>query len=150
MFFYIGDTFVFARSLDEALRLCAVCLELFHRIGFRVSLKKSLLSPGQLVKHLGFLFHVRDCMLWVTTQPCTLFITQPYTSFMTSHVHCLQPCHVHCLQHSHGHCLQHSHAHRLQHNLILKTEEISTSDAILYRNSTSSGFVQAEISVRSP
>lgn len=64
--FYIDDIKVLARSRAEALRLQKHVMNIFYQLGFRVSLKKSLLSPGQLVAHLGFVFDLHSGVLWVT------------------------------------------------------------------------------------
>lgn len=40
-------------------------LGLLHRLGLRVSRKKSLLEPGQLLLHLGMEIDLRTCRLYV-------------------------------------------------------------------------------------
>ena len=53
--FYLDDIIFFASSRAKLLRVRALALRLLHRLGLRVSVKKSLLSPGQLIAHLGML-----------------------------------------------------------------------------------------------
>lgn len=73
--FYIDDIICFAKSESEAIRLRQYVLDIFYKIGFRVSLKKSLLVPGQLIKHLGFQFDVQKCELWVTEEKAGRIVT---------------------------------------------------------------------------
>ena len=50
---YIDDVFFLARSRTEALAQRRIVLDILYRLGLRVSFKKSLLNPGQLIRHLG-------------------------------------------------------------------------------------------------
>lgn len=52
--YFIDDCIFFARSKAEALKLREYVLNTLRELNFRVSLKKSLLNPGQLITHLGF------------------------------------------------------------------------------------------------
>lgn len=74
--FYIDDLIFLARSKAEALALREKVMGIFYTLGFRISLKKSLLSPGQLVKHLGFIFDLANCRLWVPEAKITRIIEQ--------------------------------------------------------------------------
>ena len=63
--FYLDDIIFFASSLAELLRVRALALRLLHRLGLRVSVKKSLLRPGQLIAHLDMLLCSRTAWLYV-------------------------------------------------------------------------------------
>ena len=63
--FYIDDIIFFASSMQEACRVRESALELFHTLGFHVSWAKSLLKPGQLIRHLGMDLSSVDVSVWV-------------------------------------------------------------------------------------
>lgn len=63
--FYIDDLIFFVKSRGEAVLVRDVVLGLLHRLGIRVSRKKSLLQPGQLLAHLGLEMDLRSCRLYV-------------------------------------------------------------------------------------
>jgi Reverse transcriptase (RNA-dependent DNA polymerase) len=62
--FYIDDIIFFARSEKEAESLRLVALDLFYKLGFRVSWPKSLLRPGRIIRHLGLDVCSTDGSLW--------------------------------------------------------------------------------------
>ena len=51
--FYIDDVIFLARSRQEAVQNKQFVLAILYELKMRVSLKKSLLNPGQLIEHLG-------------------------------------------------------------------------------------------------
>lgn len=63
--FYIDDIIFLARSMEEALWQRDFVLGVLLELGFGVSLEKSLLNPGQLIKHLGFDVCTSNCTIWV-------------------------------------------------------------------------------------
>lgn len=63
--FYIDDLIFFAKSMREALRVRKFVMHTLHRLGIRVSKEKSLLQPGQLLRHLGLDVCTKDASLWV-------------------------------------------------------------------------------------
>jgi len=66
--FYIDDLIFFARSRDEARRLRGEVLRLLHRLNLRVSVRKSLLEPGQRIEHLGFELCTASMAVYVPAQ----------------------------------------------------------------------------------
>ena len=62
---YIDDLIFFAKTVREAEKMRAIVLRILHRLNFRVSVKKSLVSAGELLRHLGFDLCTRDASLWV-------------------------------------------------------------------------------------
>ena len=64
--FYIDDIIVFARSRELAIQYRKFIFGVFYKIGFRISMKKSLPNPGQRIKHLGYEFDFKNCVIWVT------------------------------------------------------------------------------------
>jgi hypothetical protein len=71
--FYIDDLLFLAETQGEALRVRGIVLGVLHRLGLRVSVKKSLLCPGQILQHLGFDICFRDCTLWIPQQKIMAF-----------------------------------------------------------------------------
>lgn len=71
--FYIDDLIFLARSQREALAMRQQVLRILHRLGLRVSRKKSLLQPGQLLPHLGLELDLRDCRLYVPEKKVMIF-----------------------------------------------------------------------------
>lgn len=65
--FFIDDLIFLARSYDELYKIRKFVLDTLYRLGFRVSLRKSLLSGGDLIRHLGFDLCFADCSLWIPT-----------------------------------------------------------------------------------
>jgi hypothetical protein len=63
--FFIDDIIHFAASQEEAEALRGRVLKLLYRLGFFVSWNKSLLQPGQLIKHLGLDVCTVDRSIWV-------------------------------------------------------------------------------------
>lgn len=66
--FYIDDVFFLARTKQDAIAVRRIVLDIFYELGFRVSLKKSLLNPGQLILHLGFDICTADCTIWIVSK----------------------------------------------------------------------------------
>lgn len=63
--FYIDDLLFLAASREDLLVIRRRVLDTLYDLGFRVSLAKSLLNPGQLIRHLGLDLALRHCTLWV-------------------------------------------------------------------------------------
>jgi hypothetical protein len=63
--FYIDDIIGMAQSKEAAEALCMEILQLFQKLGFFVSWKKSLLGVGQLIRHLGLDICSIDKSVWV-------------------------------------------------------------------------------------
>jgi Reverse transcriptase (RNA-dependent DNA polymerase)/RNase H-like domain found in reverse transcriptase len=63
--FYIDDLIFFAKSREDACNMRRFVLGILYELGWRVSLKKSLLNPGQLLQHLGFDLCTANRTLWI-------------------------------------------------------------------------------------
>lgn len=63
--FFIDDLIFLASSYEELFRIRAQVLDLFYKLGMRVSLKKSLLTGGDLLRHLGMDLCLVDGSIWV-------------------------------------------------------------------------------------
>lgn len=59
---FIDDFVFFASSLEEALGIRDLVLDDLRRMGWRVSVEKSLLKPGQIIVHLGFVLCSVPCV----------------------------------------------------------------------------------------
>lgn len=62
--FFIDDIIFFAATYEEAVTLRKVALDLFYKLGFRVSWPKSLLKPGTLIRHLGLDICSDEASVW--------------------------------------------------------------------------------------
>jgi hypothetical protein len=51
--FFIDDIIFFEAGQEEALHVRLQALDLFYTLEFRVSWPKSLLHPGEIIRHLG-------------------------------------------------------------------------------------------------
>jgi hypothetical protein len=71
--FYINDLLFLAEIQVEVLQVRGIVLGVLHWLSLRVSIKKSLLCPGQILQHLGFDICLRDCTLWIPQQKIMAF-----------------------------------------------------------------------------
>ena len=63
--FFIDDLIFFAFTRQEAIALRDYVLRILDFLGSRVSKKKSLLEPGQVIAHVGFVLDLRDMRIFV-------------------------------------------------------------------------------------
>lgn len=71
--FFIDDLIFLAKTRPAAISMRGEVLRILHRLGLRVSRKKSLLEPGQLLPHLGLEVDLRDCRLYVPEKKVVMF-----------------------------------------------------------------------------
>lgn len=64
--YFIDDVIILGRG-KQLLAHRNFVLKLLYRLRMRVSLKKSLLNPGQLIKHLGFDICTANRTVWILT-----------------------------------------------------------------------------------
>ncbi|CAL4185922.1 unnamed protein product [Meganyctiphanes norvegica] len=84
------DDFLFLHSRRDGLEdLTEYALSLFRKLGFRINLKKSFLSPSQTIEYLGVIFHLDSLTLSPSSQdPFNHFSlprhTRPFSSLPPS------------------------------------------------------------------
>jgi Reverse transcriptase (RNA-dependent DNA polymerase) len=86
--FFIDDIIFFARSERDAERLRLVALDLFYKLGFRVSWPKSLLRPGRIIRHLGLDVCSTDGSIWAPEDK-VMRLKQLAAELLQT---CTQPC----------------------------------------------------------
>ena len=85
--FYLDDIIFLARSRAEALGQRCFVLDMLYRLGLRVSINKSLLDPGQLIRHLGLDACTLQGSIWVPEDKVLHFKQLAKTMLE----HCRQP-----------------------------------------------------------
>ena len=63
--FFIDDLIFLGSSEEELLHIRFLVLTTLYRLGLRVSLKKSLLNGGDIIKHLGMDLDFVSCAVWI-------------------------------------------------------------------------------------
>ena len=63
--FFIDDLIFLAEDMAQLMEIRTLVLSVLYRLGLRVSLKKSLLQGGDVIRHLGMDLNFRTCSVWV-------------------------------------------------------------------------------------
>ena len=87
--FFIDDLIFLGSNDKELLQVRSLVLSTLYKLGLRVSLKKSLLNGGDIIKHLGMDLDFATCSVWVPESEVACSGLQPLPSYLDVSRPCL-------------------------------------------------------------